>query len=1024
LTNVVSIQDLGKANYTALCADGTVWAWGHNGVTHAGTSRYHVVEGYGILGIGWNGGRAVWDYDHPVSTILGDMKDFSETGYSYEVSCDTGMSTDYCFCNPVNRAMQVMIDDDTPLTDVREVVRSNLYIRSDNSIYKSGYLRYYGYGGTLSEFAVYARPFTLFDRQVYFEPNDYVSPYTYDRAQKITVSKPHMAATVGETFTLTATVSPADTYERDIRWQSSDTSVAIVDGTGRVTVKKSGFAVIRAYCRTNDKLWGECVLTAEEEAPVRVEMLQYPTVRTFTTADTFSTAGGLLRVSYANGQVRSIFVSPDFCTGCDLSKIGEQTVTVQFAGSTFTYPITVTEATEVDQPITDDPLIDPPQDKTVTGIRWEKYPTVYIGLLGGSFVVPDASVCELYADGSYAVVPLTLEMCSGYDMQEPNPQDVTVTVEGFTISYSLTLMPRLLWEKYPTVGIGVIGGSFVVPEASVRLQNEDGSVTILPLTAEMCSGYDMQKSGEQTVMVTVDGHTISYSLTLVPRLSWTREPEKVRLVYGALLAVPDETIIMYQDDGSFEVVEPTVEMCTGYDPYRYGSQSVTIQYADYTLPFSVMVGTEGILSLEVETLPDKRCYAVFSRDRTKPDLTGGTLRVTYEDSTQEVIPMTEATMRYTPVTAGATGLDPQPVYLDFGEKTTFFSIRNLNEKRTQVEEAVITKLPDRLVFTSDEYFVTEEVFAGGRIYARTTDGAEGEENMADFTNYHCEWLFNRNRPGAYEVRIKVGDKQVSFMITVVEASQPDDPDDPDDPGESGFVPPLKLTWYRKPTKTVYVLGEELDTTGGQFEGYEWAQVYTVKPEMCSGFDPMQPGQQTVTVTFTGTKWMLDPEELAETATLTFDVFVTELVLENEVPEIEVGKCTRILATFQPRNVDGREIVWMSGDESIATVDAYGRVTGIAPGTVEITAQVDGSEAAASCTVTVLPRTAEHLPGDADGDGGVDLKDAVQITRFLAGGWDAVLDLINADVNGDGEVNLKDVVILRRYLAGGWSIELQ
>ena len=55
---------------------------------------------------------------------------------------------------------------------------------------------------------------------------------------------------------------------------------------------------------------------------------------------------------------------------------------------------------------------------------------------------------------------------------------------------------------------------------------------------------------------------------------------------------------------------------------------------------------------------------------------------------------------------------------------------------------------------------------------------------------------------------------------------------------------------------------------------------------------------------------------------------------------------------------------------------------------------------------------------------VDLKDIVQIARYLAGGWDAVIDLMNADVNGDDEVNLKDVVLLRRHLAGGWNISLQ
>lgn len=66
---------------------------------------------------------------------------------------------------------------------------------------------------------------------------------------------------------------------------------------------------------------------------------------------------------------------------------------------------------------------------------------------------------------------------------------------------------------------------------------------------------------------------------------------------------------------------------------------------------------------------------------------------------------------------------------------------------------------------------------------------------------------------------------------------------------------------------------------------------------------------------------------------------------------------------------------------------------------------------------------EHIPGDATGNGEIDLKDVVAIQRFLAGGFDVEIDPKSADVNGDGELNLKDAVIIKRYLAGGWGIEL-
>ena len=62
-------------------------------------------------------------------------------------------------------------------------------------------------------------------------------------------------------------------------------------------------------------------------------------------------------------------------------------------------------------------------------------------------------------------------------------------------------------------------------------------------------------------------------------------------------------------------------------------------------------------------------------------------------------------------------------------------------------------------------------------------------------------------------------------------------------------------------------------------------------------------------------------------------------------------------------------------------------------------------------------------GDFNDDGAVNLKDAVLLRRFIAGGFDVKLDETKLDLNGDGSVNLKDVVLLRRYIAGGWNVTL-
>ena len=71
-------------------------------------------------------------------------------------------------------------------------------------------------------------------------------------------------------------------------------------------------------------------------------------------------------------------------------------------------------------------------------------------------------------------------------------------------------------------------------------------------------------------------------------------------------------------------------------------------------------------------------------------------------------------------------------------------------------------------------------------------------------------------------------------------------------------------------------------------------------------------------------------------------------------------------------------------------------------------------------VTVSIRKA----GDANGDGVLDLKDVVLMRRFLAGGWDVMIETKNMDVDGDGTLSLKDSTLLSRFLAGGWNVTLK
>jgi subtilisin family serine protease len=70
---------------------------------------------------------------------------------------------------------------------------------------------------------------------------------------------------------------------------------------------------------------------------------------------------------------------------------------------------------------------------------------------------------------------------------------------------------------------------------------------------------------------------------------------------------------------------------------------------------------------------------------------------------------------------------------------------------------------------------------------------------------------------------------------------------------------------------------------------------------------------------------------------------------------------------------------------------------------------------------LYPTLKKHIYGDANGDGNVDLLDAMRIAQWYAG-WIVDICEVCADVNGDGVVNLLDAMRIAQWFTG-WDVVL-
>lgn len=70
-----------------------------------------------------------------------------------------------------------------------------------------------------------------------------------------------LSVKVGETGTIAATVTPEDADDKSVTWESSDTAIATVDNTGKVTGVAEGEATITAKCKAKNSVTATCAVT-------------------------------------------------------------------------------------------------------------------------------------------------------------------------------------------------------------------------------------------------------------------------------------------------------------------------------------------------------------------------------------------------------------------------------------------------------------------------------------------------------------------------------------------------------------------------------------------------------------------------------------------------------------------------------------------------------------------------------------------------------------------------------------------
>ncbi|CZT56382.1 Bacterial Ig-like domain (group 3) [Eubacteriaceae bacterium CHKCI005] len=416
-----------------------------------------------------------------------------------------------------------------------------------------------------------------------------------------------------------------------------------------------------------------------------IQMQQLPTKTEYFAGENLDVSGGKILVTYQGGSQEEMALEASMCT-VDMDAVGQQKVIVTYGNQTTSFDIQV-------------------KANAVTAIKMEKNPQKTIYQLGEAFTAQGGMIQVTRQNGAVSHVDLTDAMCTVPDMTTAGEKQVVVTYEGSQTTFSITVeekkAQRISMQNNPTKTTYVEGEELNVAGGTVRVWYSDGSTQDVSLTSEMCTGFDGNKVGTQTITVTYEGMTTSFDILVNAKsavgLSLKKAPDKTEYIQNESLDVTGGKLVVHFDNGQNQEIDLTEDMCTDYDMSKPGKQTVTVQYMAQSTQFDIVVKERTVTSISLEKAPDKVEYL----EGQALDVTGALVKVTYDNGESETLAV-ESSM-----VSGydAAAIEKQTVTVQIGDQSASFDVTVLSKAPVEELTAAIDQIDLEKLTVSDRELV-------------------------------------------------------------------------------------------------------------------------------------------------------------------------------------------------------------------------------------------------------------------------------------------------------------------------------
>ena len=671
------------------------------------------------------------------------------------------------------------------------------------------------------------------------------------------------------------------------------------------------------YLLTNVGYYGtEGTAQAEKEVDT-ISVKNNPTKTNYEHGDTIDLTGGIITVNYTDGTFEDINMTDPkvgITTG-NTADVNTNYVGISYDGKQTSFNITVTD------PV-DTLVVDTPMTKTEyshgENIDFSGLKLKATKRSGATEVLTssssDLSISEntadinsskftAFPDDGTGITKGTQKITFSY---KEKSIDGTIVVNDAVDTVELTNQPTKQVYKY--------GENLDLTGAKLKISFGSGNTSIinLPDGNVAVSAYSSTTIGtEQNLTVTYGGKTAVKTIDVevynyIDSASIT-PPNKVEYSYNTDLDLTGASMQLIWKNSNVTSVAITDSMISGYNKTSEGKQTITVTYnVEYVLSDGNKISDTIIKTFKVDVVNNISKIDITAPTKTKYnhgdslDLTGGIIKITYENGAEETRTMTTAmitetdgsTVNMSPTNYDNTNKVSKTLKIEYTEGGKTGTVNYPIEIINSLKSISLNGTP------KTSYNVNESLETGLSITVNREDGnTETISVTPDMISG-----FDTTTEGSKTATISYTEngvtKTTNLNYTVADSV-------------------TGITLKTKPSKTEYKYQEPLDITGGKITVSKGSgtQDIEIAEGMVSGYDKTTLGKQTLTITYGG-------------QTVTYEVTVKDYVTGITVtPSVVTGKYNDELSKLINDNNITYAVTYAKAGAKTPVVLAESMVTG-------------------------------------------------------------------------------------------------